>query len=182
MNDHLLGLYDFMSHVEDVDLEEDEDYEQFRDETLRKRFEKKMDEVEEEEDDTPENDLEQDENGLVEDFDFSKYKKSHHLNSMVEFSDYAKEKNLTMRTIPVIMEIEILNNGSQFSEDKLNMAVLYAILLVVFAALAALNFKKYQEDLQRFQEEGTPLSFTFGSLNMIVLHCILKCIHNYYYA
>jgi len=84
--------------------------------------------------------------------------------------------------MPVLVELEILNTGSHFSEDKFNLAILYAVLLFIFIALAILNYQKYQEDLERFQEEGTPLSFTFGSLNMMVIHCVLKCTHNFYYA
>lgn len=48
-------------------------------------------------------------------------------------------------------------------------------------ALTVLNHRKYVEDRDRFEEEDSPLYFTFGSLNMIVTHCSLKCIHNFYY-
>lgn len=78
--------------------------------------------------------------------------------------------------------MKILNSGSHFSEDKFNLALLYTVLFVVFVALLAVNYQKYKEDRERFEEEDSPLYFTMGSLNMIVTHCLLKCIHNYQYA
>lgn len=78
--------------------------------------------------------------------------------------------------------MKILNSGSHFSEDKFNLALLYTVLFVVFVALLAVNYKKYKEDKERFEEEDSPLYFTMGSLNMIVTHCLLKCIHNYQYC
>jgi hypothetical protein len=81
----------------------------------------------------------------------------------------------------IIVQLEILNTGSHFSEDKYNLAILYLILLVIFMALGFVNYKKYQEDKEKFEEEDSPLYFTFGSLNMIWTHCLLKCVHNFYY-
>jgi hypothetical protein len=87
-----------------------------------------------------------------------------------------------MVNMPIIIQLEILNTGSHFSEEKYNLMILYAILLVLFIALAHLNKKKYEEDRDRFEDEDSPLYFTFGSLNMIVTHCFFKCCHHYYYA
>jgi len=78
--------------------------------------------------------------------------------------------------------MKILNTGSHFSEDKFNMAILYAVLLCVFFTLLGVNYKKYQEDKERFEDEDSPLYFTMGSLNMIVIHCFLKCWHNFSYS
>ena len=75
-----------------------------------------------------------------------------------------------------------MNSGSHFSEDKFNLAIAYLILLLIFIALAALNWKKYQEDKEKFEDEDSPLFFTFGSLNMTMTHCSLKCLHNFYYS
>lgn len=72
----------------------------------------------------------------------------------------------------IIVQLEILNTGSHFSEDKYNLAILYLILLVIFMALGFVNYKKYQEDKEKFEEEDSPLYFTFGSLNMIWTHCL----------
>ena len=94
----------------------------------------------------------------------------------------AKEHHLKVRNMPIKVNLKILNTGSHFSEDKFNLAIVYVILLVIFIAMAILNWKKYKEDKERFEEEDSPLSFTFGSLNMIVMHCYLKCVHNYYYS
>ena len=52
----------------------------------------------------------------------------------------------------------------------------------MYISLAVVNFKKYKDDQKRFEEEDSPLFFTFGSLNMVVTHCVLKCIHNFLYA
>ena len=62
------------------------------------------------------------------------------------------------------------------------MAILYAMLLVIFIGLAYVNWQRYVEDQKRFEEEDSPLYFTFGSLNMVVMHCMLKNYHHYYYA
>lgn len=75
-----------------------------------------------------------------------------------------------------------MNSGSHFSEDKFNLAVAYCLLLLIFGALAFINWHKYKEDQEKFEEEDSPLFFTFGSLNMTMSHCTLKCIHNFYYA
>ena len=77
------------------------------------------------------------------------------------------------------MQNTLMNSGSHFSEDKYNLAIVYALLLLIFLVLTVVNFKKYQEDKERFEEEDSPLYFTFGSLNMVVMHCVLKCIHNF---
>ena len=82
----------------------------------------------------------------------------------------------------VVVNLKILNSGSHFSEDKFNLALLYGILFIVFVVILAVNFRKYKEDKERFEEEDSPLYFTMGSLNMIVLHCLLKCIHNIQYS
>ena len=39
--------------------------------------------------------------------------------------------------------MKILNTGSHFSEDKFNMALLYAVLLIIFIVLLGINYKKY---------------------------------------
>jgi hypothetical protein len=75
-----------------------------------------------------------------------------------------------------------MNTGSHFSEDKFNLAVIYVVLTFIFIAMAILNYQKYKEERERFEEEDSPLSFTFGSLNLIAMHCMLKCVHNFYYA
>jgi hypothetical protein len=53
---------------------------------------------------------------------------------------------------------------------------------MIFVGLTILNHRKYVEDRDRFEEEDSPLYFTFGSLNMIASHCSMKCIHNFYYS
>jgi hypothetical protein len=56
------------------------------------------------------------------------------------------------------------------------------ILLLIFICVAVINYQKYKEDQAKFEDEGSPLYFTFGSLNLMVTHCVLKCTHNFYYA
>ena len=46
----------------------------------------------------------------------------------------------------ILVQLEILNSGSHFSEEKFNLAILYAVLLMVYGALTVVNYKKYQED------------------------------------
>jgi len=82
----------------------------------------------------------------------------------------------------VKIQLNIFNTGSHFSDDKYNLALLYAVLLFVFLALSITNYKRYQEDQARFEEEDSPLYFTFGSLNMIFMHCYMKNLHHYYYS
>lgn len=53
---------------------------------------------------------------------------------------------------------------------------------VAFIALTFANYKRYQEDQKRFEEEDSPLYFTFGSLNLMIMHFSLKCMHNFYYT
>ncbi|MFN9901253.1 MAG: hypothetical protein ACK55Z_21220 [bacterium] len=89
---------------------------------------------------------------------------------------------MKIKNMEILVQLEIFNSGSHFSEEKFNLAILYTVLLVVYISLAVVNFKKYKEDQQKFEEEDSPLFFTFGSLNMVVTHCILKCIHNFLYA
>jgi hypothetical protein len=72
-----------------------------------------------------------------------------------------------------------MNSGSHFSEDKFNLAIVYALFLLILLVITVVNFKKYQEDKEKFEEEDSPLYFTFGSLNMVVMHCVLKSIHNF---
>jgi len=82
----------------------------------------------------------------------------------------------------VKIQLNIFNSGSHFSDDKYNLALLYVVLIFIFVALSATNYKRYHEDRARFEEEDSPLYFTFGSLNMVVLHCYLKNLHHYYYS
>jgi hypothetical protein len=46
----------------------------------------------------------------------------------------------------IVVQLEILNSGSHFSEEKFNLAILYTVLLIVYISLAAVNFQKYKED------------------------------------
>jgi hypothetical protein len=48
--------------------------------------------------------------------------------------------------MPILIQLEILNTGSHFSEDKYNLMILYSVMLLVFIAMAFLNKKKYEED------------------------------------
>ena len=93
-----------------------------------------------------------------------------------------KRKHGVMKQMPVRVQLTIFNTGSHFSEDKFNQAITYGVFLVVFIALSCTNYKRYQEDQARFEEEDSPLYFTFGSLNMMVMHCVCKCIHNFHYS
>jgi hypothetical protein len=122
-----------------------------------------------------------DDDSTPDDFDFTEYSEEHHLGSLSDFASYAKENKLAMKNMNIIVQLNILNSGSHFSEDKFNLAILYVLLLTVFVVLAFINYKKYQEDKEKFEEEDSPLYFTFGSLNMTVSHCMMKCIHNFYY-
>jgi len=81
----------------------------------------------------------------------------------------------------VEVHLTVFNTGSHFSEDKYNLAIMQAVFLLVFVVLSATNYHRYKEDQKRFEEEDSPLYFTFGSLNMMVTHFTLKCVHNYYY-
>ena len=101
---------------------------------------------------------------------------------MDAFDKYARGHHLHMKNMQVVVQMKILNSGSHFSEDKFNMAMIYAVLLIFFIVLLVVNYKKYKEDQERFEEEDSPLYFTMGSLNMIVIHCLLKCIHNIQFA
>ena len=62
----------------------------------------------------------------------------------------------------VVVNLKILNSGSHFSEDKFNLALLYGVLFIVFVVILAVNFRKYKEDKERFEEEDSPLYFTMG--------------------
>ena len=115
-------------------------------------------------------------------FDFDKYSKDNHLDSLAEVGDFAKEHHLFMKNMIPKVQLSIYNTGSHFSEDKYHLAIMYACLLVLFGALAIYNWKKYEEDRDRFEEEDSPLWFTFTSLNMIVAHTSMKCMHNFYYT
>ena len=86
-----------------------------------------------------------------------------------------------MKNMPVVVQLQIMNSGSHFSEDKFNLAIAYWLLLIIFITLASLNWKKYQDDKEKFEDEDSPLFFTFGSLNMTLSHCVLKCVHNFHY-
>jgi hypothetical protein len=46
----------------------------------------------------------------------------------------------------IVVQLEILNSGSHFSEEKFNLAILYTVLLIVYISLAVVNFQKYKED------------------------------------
>lgn len=115
-------------------------------------------------------------------FDWDNLIKQNALNSLDDFDNYARGHHLSMKNMQVVVQMKILNTGSHFSEDKFNIALLYAVLLVIFVVLLGVNYKKYKEDKERFEEEDSPLYFTMGSLNMIVVHCLLKCIHNIQYS
>ena len=116
------------------------------------------------------------------DFDYNKYSKDNHLDSLAEVSDFANDHHLFMRNMQTKVQLTIYNTGSHFSEDKYHLALMYGCLFVLFAALAFINWKKYEEDRDRFEEEDSPLWFTFTSLNMIVCHTVMKCQHNLYYS
>jgi hypothetical protein len=116
------------------------------------------------------------------DFDYNKYSKDNHLDSLSEVSDFANDHHLFMRNMQTKVQLTIYNTGSHFSEDKYHLAIMYGCLFVLFAALAFINWKKYEEDRDRFEEEDSPLWFTFTSLNMIVAHTFMKCQHNLYYS
>mmetsp|Transcript_1820 Transcript_1820/g.3195 ORF Transcript_1820/g.3195 Transcript_1820/m.3195 type:complete len:164 (-) Transcript_1820:803-1294(-) len=84
--------------------------------------------------------------GNPEDFSFDDFSKEHHLNDLEDFGAYAKENHLKIRSLGVVVQIEIFNNGSHFSEDKFNLALMYCLLLLIFAALAVANYRRYVED------------------------------------
>ena len=101
---------------------------------------------------------------------------------MADYANYAEDNNLKMKQMPIKVQLTIFNTGSHFSEDKKNQCYLYMIVLVVFIALAAVNYQRYVEDQARIEEQDSPLYFTFGSLTMTVTHCVLKCVHYFYYS
>lgn len=114
--------------------------------------------------------------------DYNQWADEHRLKTLDDFDQYARGHHLSMKNMQAVVQMKILNSGSHFSEDKFNLAMLYGVLFIVFVVILAVNFKKYKEDKERFEEEDSPLYFTMGSLNMIVVHCLLKCIHNIQYA
>jgi hypothetical protein len=116
------------------------------------------------------------------DFDYDKYAEDNHLDSLSEVSDFANDHHLFMRNMQTKVQLSLYNSGSHFSEDKYHLAIMYLCLLFLFGALAIYNWKKYAEDRDRFEEEDSPLWFTFTSLNMIVAHTSMKCMHNFYYT
>lgn len=87
-----------------------------------------------------------------------------------------------MSSMQIVLQLKVLNNDSHFGEDKYGQAVLYVLLLIIFIALGVVNYQKYKEDQQRFEEEDSPLYFTFGSLNMVIMHCFLKNLHNFHFS
>lgn len=84
--------------------------------------------------------------------------------------------------MPVRIQLTIYNTGSHFSEDKFNLMILHFVFLLVFLGLTVYNHRRFMEDQKRFEEEDSPLYFTWGSLNMMVLHFILKTMHNFFYS
>ena len=115
---------------------------------------------------------------------FERMKKTFHLDKLEDFNTFAKEhrkEGSHLRNMRVEVHMNIFNHGSHFSEDKYNLSFMHAIFLVIFLVLTITNYKRYKEDQERFNEEDSPLYFTFGSLNMMVLQFVLKCIHNFYY-
>lgn len=119
---------------------------------------------------------------MDENFDFDNFTDLHHMKNLDDFDLYARNHGTKLKNMQVMVQMKVLNTGSHFSEDKFNMAILYAVLLCVFFTLLGVNYKKYQEDKERFEDEDSPLYFTMGSLNMIVIHCFLKCWHNFSYS
>ena len=119
-------------------------------------------------------------NKILENYD--QWAEEQKLNSLEDFDRYAQGHQLKMKNMQVVVQMKILNSGSHFSEDKFNLALLYGVLFIVFVVLLGVNYQKYKEDKERFEEEDSPLYFTMGSLNMIVVHCLLKCIHNIQYS
>lgn len=113
---------------------------------------------------------------------YQKWAEDQKLKTLDDFDKYARGHHLNMKNMQVVVQMKILNTGSHFSEDKFNLAMLYGVLFIVFVALLAVNYRKYKEDKERFEEEDSPLYFTMGSQNMIVVHCLLKCFHNVQYA
>ncbi len=81
-----------------------------------------------------------------------------------------------------VVQLEILNSGSHFSQEQYSLAIVQFILLIVFIFLAFVNYGKYMEDKQKLEEEDSPLFFTFGSLCMTAISCFLKCAHNIIYV
>lgn len=100
-----------------------------------------------------------------------------------DYQDYVKNhRGSSLKNVRIEVHLTIFNTGSHFSEDKFNLAIVQGVFLAVFIVLSITNYKRYKEDQQRFEEEDSPLYFTFGSLNMMVMHFLLKCIHNFYYS
>mmetsp|Transcript_24215 Transcript_24215/g.37305 ORF Transcript_24215/g.37305 Transcript_24215/m.37305 type:complete len:120 (-) Transcript_24215:830-1189(-) len=75
-----------------------------------------------------------------EEFVFDDYIKAHHLSSLFDFAKVAKANKQSMRTMPVVVQLEVLNSGSHFSEDKFNLAIAYWLLLLIFVGLTFANF------------------------------------------
>jgi hypothetical protein len=65
------------------------------------------------------------------------------LTNLQDFADYARENHLKLDNMQILVQLEILNSGSHFSEEKFNLAILYAVLLMVYGALTVVNYKKY---------------------------------------
>ena len=117
------------------------------------------------------------------DFDFNEYVEENKLESLEDFQRFSKENfKHGLKQMPIRVQLTILNTGSHFSEDKFNLCILNFIFLFIFLGLSIVNFKRYKEDQARFEEEDSPLYFTFGSMNMVILHCLLKAYHNFYFA
>jgi hypothetical protein len=65
------------------------------------------------------------------------------LTNLQDFADYARENHLKLDNMQILVQLEILNSGSHFSEEKFNLAILYTVLLMVYGALTVVNYKKY---------------------------------------
>ena len=65
------------------------------------------------------------------------------MTNLQDFADYARENHLKLDNMQILVQLEILNSGSHFSEEKFNLAILYAVLLMVYGALTVVNYKKY---------------------------------------
>lgn len=65
------------------------------------------------------------------------------MTNLQDFADYARENHLKLDNMQILVQLEILNSGSHFSEEKFNLAILYTVLLMVYGALTVVNYKKY---------------------------------------
>ena len=70
----------------------------------------------------------------------------HKLVKLYDFAQYSKEHGNRMSSMQVLVQLDIKNNGSHFSEEKFSVAILYILLQIMFLTLAYVNWQKYKED------------------------------------